>query len=268
MVGLVVAAASGCGGSGSHSAISVHIKVTTYSSMTASAMRSFTLGCDPAAGTLPFAARVCRDIACLWRAMLNPRTPRSTCLGSPTMPQLVIDANNKGRKSGFSGSPWCGWPGGTPLAIYFAASQHDTAMLAQAEPLLRCEDDHDLFVKPTPWASVVACTRGLWTPRSERLIRLAEHALAIAVLQPRSLFPNDIGARRCAIPAGGPVRRTLAGLCGVSVKKVWSTPTVTFVESWPRDASANARAVFQITVENGRTRLTAKRGATPPQLWR
>jgi hypothetical protein len=74
------------------------------------------------------------------------------------MPQLVIDANYKGAQTRFGGSPWCGWPGGTPLAIYFAASQRDTATLARAERLLRCEDDPDLFVKPTPYASVVACT--------------------------------------------------------------------------------------------------------------
>jgi len=82
------------------------------------------------------------------------------------------------------------------------------------------------------------------------------------------LFPRDIGARRCAIPAGGPVRRPLAGLCGVSVKDVWSTPTVTFVESWPISGHAHARAVLQVTVTNGRARLSARRGSLPPQLRR
>lgn len=184
------------------------------------------------------------------------------------MPQVAVTTKASGRYGSFAGLPNCGWPGTTGLAIYFAAAKRDERGLRLTELRLRCDDDPALLARPTPWASVAACTHGLWTPRTERLIRLAEQAPAIAVLQPRSLFPSDIGARRCAIPAGGPVRRTLAGLCGVSVKGVWSTPTVTFVESWPRSGHAHARAVLQVTVTNGRARLNARRGSLPPQLRR
>ena len=224
--------------------------------------KSLTLDCQPVAGTLPLASRVCNDIARHQHAMLNPRASRSTCVGGRTLPQLVIDANSKGTHTSISGTPWCGWPGGTPLAIYFAASQQDTVALTRAELLLRCEDDPDLFVKPTPWASVFACTHGLWTPASERDIRKASRATQLALLRPTTIFPRDIGATRCRIPAGGPVARTLDGLCGVRLTGPPSSKLVHFGETW----STGGR-VFRHTWTIKGSTLLSQRGPAPPQLW-
>src|SRR5262245_44795044 len=79
---VLCAIAASCGG-GNHSAVKVHIRLTHFG-MT----QSFTLGCMPVGGTLPLAAQVCQDIAQHSQAMLMPRARRSTCLGSPSMPQL------------------------------------------------------------------------------------------------------------------------------------------------------------------------------------
>jgi hypothetical protein len=240
----------------------LHIWLTYYPSGHQTT-QSFTLDCAPVGGTLPLAARVCTDIARHREAMLNPRAPRSQCLGSQMIPQLVIDTNNKGAQTSFGGSPWCGWPGGTPLAIYFAASQRDTTMLARAEPLLRCEDDPDLFVKPTPYASVVACTHGLWTPASERDIATAERAPQLAPLRPATIFPRDIGAIRCRIPAGGPVSRALAGVCGVRLTGPPSSKLVHFVETW-----SQGQHIFRHRWTIKGSTLLSQRGPVPPQLWR
>jgi hypothetical protein len=185
------------------------------------------------------------------------------------MPVLTISMTDDGEHADFGGSPGCGWPGGTPLSVYFAAVQQNRHGLDLMEPRLHCDSDATLLARPTPWASVTACVRGLWTPRTARLIRLAERVPAIGVLQPRRLFPTQIGARRCAIPAGGPFRRKpLQGLCSVSVKRVWSTPTITFAETWPLTTGAHARSILQVTVTDGYARLTSRRGSVPPQLWR
>jgi hypothetical protein len=262
----ILALVAGCGGAGGHSAIGVRISVTTFTG-NKQHTSSFTLGCAPTSGTLPFAARVCGDIARHPGAMLNPLPARTTCAGGPTMPQLTVTTSRDGEKASFGGSPNCGWPGGTALAVYFLAAQRDAQGLDRSEHLLRCDDDPTLLARPTPWASVVACVRGLWTPRTERLIRLAERVPAIAALG-ASLFPTEIGARRCTIPAGGPYPgKLLHGLCGVTVKHVWSAPTVTFVETWPRTATTHARAILQVTITNGHARLSARRGVAPPQLW-
>jgi hypothetical protein len=260
-------AAGGCGG-GSHSAINVRITVTTYPNAKRKT-QSFTLGCRPASGTLRLRVRVCDDIARHTRAMLDPPAARSTCAGGPFMPVLTISTSDDGKQANFVGSPGCGWPGGTPLSVYFAAVQQDRRGLDVMEPRLRCDSDATLLARPTPWASVTACVRGLWTPRTAALIRLAERVPPIGALQPRRLFPTQIGARRCAIPAGGPFRRKpLQGMCSVSVKRVWSTPTITFAETWPLTTNAHARSILQVTVIDGHARLTRRRGSVPPQLWR
>jgi hypothetical protein len=106
---------AGCGGGGSHSTTQLQIRLTYYPAGNATT-KNFTLDCEPVRGTLPLATRVCQDIARHRKAMLNPRTttPRSTCGGSPTMPQLVIDATDKGARTSFSGSPW--WLAGRDAA--------------------------------------------------------------------------------------------------------------------------------------------------------
>jgi hypothetical protein len=229
--------------------------------------RSFTLTCEPPAGTLPLGARVCQDIARHPRAMLDPGPARSGCFGGD-MPELKVVATVSGSKTSFGGRPFCNWPGGTAVAIYWEATQADSSRLDWIEPRLRCDEDPTLLERPTPWASLVACLRGFWTPRNERLIRLAASVPALAYLQPRRLFPHQIGARRCTIPAGGPRMTTLRGLCGVYLKHPRSNPTVNLVETWPRGHNRTARHVWQLTVANGRARLVGERGPLPPQRWR
>jgi hypothetical protein len=254
-------------GGGSHSAINVRITVTTYLNAQPQA-RSFTLGCHPVSGTLPLRARICSDIARHPHAMLDPAAGRSTCAGGPFMPKLTIATTSAGKRADFAGSPGCDWPGGTALAVYFAAARRDLRGLALMEPRLRCDDEATLLARPTPWASVTACVHGLWTPRTARLIRLAERVPAVVALDPQRLFPAQIGARRCTLLTGSPIRRQpVEGLCGVSVKHVWSRPTITFVETWPRATSEQARATLQVTVIDGRAQLTGRRGPVPPQLW-
>lgn len=249
----------GCGGRSDHAAIQLKLTVTSYH-LTAKTTRTFNLDCEPTSGTLPFAGRVCADIARHPQAMLAPRPQRSTCIGGPSMPTVEVDVLRGTRGGGPSGSPGCDWPGGTPLSIYYAASTRDEHLLRLMEPRLRCEDDPALFAKPTPWASVAACTHGLWTPRAERTIRLAKRSAAIAGFA--TLFPRDPGVVRCRIPAGGPQTRILHGLCGVSLTGPASRKTVHVVESW----TVAGHAFRHRWVIRG-SRLVAQGGAVPPQLW-
>ena len=179
------------------------------------------------------------------------------------MPTLQIDVIRGASGGGFSGSPNCGWPGGTPLAIYYAASTRDTHALSLLEPRLRCEDDPAFFAKPTPWASVAACTRGLWTPSAERAIRVAMTSPQLAMLDPQHLFPADPGVRHCQIHGGGPAPgRVFAGLCGVSLTGPPSAKIVRFVEAW----SVGPRTFRHHWSVLGSTLITQS-GASPPQLW-
>jgi hypothetical protein len=228
--------------------------------------RSFSLTCDPPGGTLSFAARVCRDIRLHPRAMLRPPRRRSLCGGSPWSPKLTVVASANGKKTTLSGIPFCDWPGGAALGLYWAAARHDERTIALAEPRLRCDEDPVLLAQPTPFASASACFHGLWTPRSERLIEIAERSRAIVRLRPRRLFPHDIGALPCTIPLGGPVTgRTLSGQCGVYVKRVWSTPIVTLVEDWPRGNNGMNRHVWQFVIRHRQAVLTHERGPGLPQ---
>jgi hypothetical protein len=226
-------------------------------------IEKFTLGCDPTSGTLPLGARVCRDIAQHQQAMLSPRKPRSTCGGSPFMPTVDVVVVHGGA-GGFTASPGCGWPGGTPASIYFAAAIRDASSLHLLEPRLRCEDNPSFFATPTPWSSINACVRGLWTKAAEQAIRAAKSAPEITNL-PARLFPADPGVRRCRIPAGGPRRKGgnfTAGLCGVSLTGPASSKTVHFTESW----NVGARLRRHHWILRGTT-LIGQSGATPPQWW-
>jgi hypothetical protein len=262
----VVAVMTGCGG-GTHGQTALSITVEHYvfakDAQPKEVTEHFSLGCRPVSGTLPFAARVCVDIARHRQAMLAPREQRSACGGSPFMPMLSISVKRGWSGGGISGSPWCGWPGGTPIEIYYAASVRDAKGLRRAEPLLRCEDDPLLFATPTPWASVAACTHGLWTRAAEQAIRVAATAPAIAGLNPGMLFPRDPGAKRCRIPAGGPSPgRTFAGLCEVKLTGAPSAKAVHFAETW----SVARRRFTHSWVIRGRTLLTQS-GSPPPQMW-
>ncbi len=264
----LVGAVTACGHPSSVAGTSVRIQLTTYTGGNR-ATHMFSLACDSARGSLPLAARVCADIRRHSQAMLDPVPSRSTCAGGPLMPVLTVATTRAGKTASFTGSPGCGWPGGTPLSVYFAAARRDTHLLRLMEPRLRCEDDATLLAQPTPWASVTACVHGLWTPRSERLIRLAERARELTYVHPGGLFPSDIGARRCAIPAGGPSSGAFVrGVCGVYVTNVWSSPHVTFVEDWPRGRGHGFwRHRWRVVIRKGRPALAAESGPVAPQFW-
>jgi hypothetical protein len=258
---------AGCGERSS--AISVQVRVTTYDAPShKAAEHRFTLGCETTSGSLPLAARICADIARHPVSMLSPGRARSVCGGLVFGPVVAVSANRSGHKSSFGGQPGCGWPGGTALAIYWAAANRDTRTLAIFEPRLRCDDDPALLAMPSQWDSIAACTHGRWTPRSERLIRLATTAPQLAALQARALFPHDIGTRRCAFNAGGPTAKKVEGLCGVGLKKVWSTPEVTFAEQWSRSGGRTWRHQWRVRIDGRHPALVSQQGSVPPQMWR
>lgn len=255
---------AGCGG-GAHSKVALSITVTRHEfkrgAKPTTITQHFSLNCKPTGGTLPLRAQVCAEIIAHQQAMLAPRKERSACSGSPFMPTVDVSVKRGAAGGGLSGSPYCAWPGGAPLAIYYAASTKDARALRRAEPLVRCDEDRSLAVSPTPWASVAACIHGLWTPAAEWAIRRAETATALANLAPTTLFPGDPGARRCRIPAGGPQMRTFPGLCEVKLTGPPSAKLVHFAETWYLDGR---HWTHRWTIR-GRT-LVSTSGAPPPQL--
>lgn len=255
---------AGCGG-GHGSAIRVDVKVG-WAPMVHRHNESFTLRCEPSGGTLPYAARICRDIAAHPRAMLRAAPARSVCGGMVAGPNLTVIAHRGRSMSTLTGQPFCDWPGGIPLGVYWAASQHDTRTLGMAESRLRCDDDPLLLARPTPNQSVFACTHGFWTPHNERLIRIAERVWPLRVLQPRRLFPRDVGVLPCQITVSGPSTREVAGHCGVIVRNAWLTPTVSFVEAWPGLSTARSRHRWVVRISNGKPRLVAQSGGAVPQF--
>lgn len=197
--------------------------------------------------------------------MLKPAVARSVCAGPAGGPNMVVTTHRGDHGWKLAGEPGCNWPGGAPLDVYFAAANHDLRSLALAESRLRCDDDPVLLVRPTPWASAVACLHGFWTARNERLIRTAEQAVPLGASQGRDLFPRDVGVEPCLIPAGGLVTRTIKGHCQVTVEKAWSTPEVSFVEAWG-SPGASHRHRWVVRVDGGRARLVAQSGGVIPQL--
>jgi hypothetical protein len=270
IVSAAVAALTSCGGGGSKAAISVKVTVQSYyfgkEHSPKRQIRSYSLSCDPVGGTLPYAARICRDIARHPQPLLDPLPARYGCSGGPGMAVVTVTAKANGRSTTFSGNPDCTWPGGVGLAVYFDAAGHEARYLAPTERRLRCDDDPALLVTPRPEVSVFACTHNLWTPRTAELIRIAKRSPAIRTLGPK-LFPDQIGNPRCTIHGGGPAPGVVFhGVCEVTVKKVWSTPTVTFVESW-RDGGKRWRSGVRLVISHGQVASTQRLGVVPPQLW-
>jgi hypothetical protein len=267
---IAVLAISGCTSAkhsnATKSTISVEVRVTTYDPRSHKQIaHRYSLDCDPISGSLPFAQRLCADIARHPISMLSPGRSRSVCLGPVFGPVLSVSGTLNGHSSSFSGEPACDWPGGTALAIYWAASTQNTQLLTMMEPRLRCDDDPKLLAMPAPWASIAACVHGLWTPRSERLIRVAEQVAPLAGLNARQLFPHDIGVQRCAIHAGGLGLRTVSGRCGVKITQVWGTPRVTFTEEWPGGRHVH-RHHWRVTIAHGIPHLASQSGDAPPQF--
>jgi Tol biopolymer transport system component len=146
--------------------VAVSIRVSTYDPVLRERpTSSFSLTCAPVSGTLPFAQRICGDIGRHPRAMLDPGKPRTNCGGSLVAPLLRVTARFGQKQTVLSGMPFCNWPGGTALGIYWAATKQDAQTLDRFEPRLRCGEDPVLLARPTPWASVNACRHGLWTAR-------------------------------------------------------------------------------------------------------
>jgi hypothetical protein len=266
----------GCGGmahAAQRGSINVRVELTTYVANVRH-VQSFALACAPTGGNLPLGGRVCRDIRLHPKAMLDPprtRPSRKTivCAGGPFMPGLTVTATANGRTRSFGGSPGCTWPGDQAVGVYYDAATNDAHDLSRSESELRCDEDPVLLAVPTPLASVVACRRGLWTPRSEQLIRLAEKTPALTALQASQLFPRDIGALPCTIHPGGPVAgRKLSGLCGVTMKNVWANPTVSFTEDWRNGLGRTARHVWRVLIRGTHVLAISQTGPVPPQLRR
>jgi hypothetical protein len=172
LAALAVFLLAGCGG-GRHPAL--RLDVTVISGLGAERhSASFRLECGPAGGSLPYAHRLCGDVAAHRRAMIHPLPARSLCTGRLGGPTVTVKVSDGGRTSRFDGEPFCDWPGGTPLAVYWAAASHDTKTLALAEAKLRCDDDPVLLARPTHWARVRAClthpSPPAWLVRAERML--------------------------------------------------------------------------------------------------
>lgn len=266
----VVAALSGCGSGGLKAAVSVKVTVQSYyfgkSHFSKPQTRTYYLTCGPVGGTLPYASRICADIARHPQPMLDPLPARIVCSGGLTAPQVTVTSKSNGKSTTFSAVPDCTWPDGVGAAVYFEAASHETAYLASTERRLRCEDDPSLLTTPTPQLSVFACRHNLWTPRTAKLVRIADRAPAIRSLDGAKLFPVQIGDRQCVIHGGGPAPGVVfRGVCEVTVKKVWSKPTVTFVESWS-DGGRQFHAGARIIIRGNRV-VAVREIGVPPQLW-
>jgi hypothetical protein len=268
----LVAAAGAAARNATSRKIGIRIQLTTYR-LAVRHVQSLSLSCNPTAGNLPLAGRVCRDIARHPKAMLDPPhagPPRtlSLCAGGPFMPRLSVTVTTKGGTRRLAGSPGCAWPGNQALAVYYDAAEGNTRDLGTSESELRCDEDPLLFRVPTPLASVVACRHGLWTPHSEQLIRLAERSPALAAFEPARLFPHDIGVLPCPIHAGGAFPgQMLAGLCGVMMKDVWAKATVSFTEDWRSGTGKTGRHIWRVIVRGKRLIGASESGPTPPQTW-
>lgn len=254
------------------SSIGVRIRVTSFRA-TVRRVQSFTLSCNPTGGTLPLAGLVCRDIALHPKAMLDPPGPQPpstsiVCAGGPFRPELSVTATASGVTRAFAGSPGCSWPGDQAIGVYYDAAENDAPDLRRSESELRCDEDPVLFEVPTPLASVVACRHGLWTPRSEQLIKIAEATPELVALQVSRLFPHDIGALPCTIHAGGAYPgRNLSGLCGVTLKNARSKATISFIEDWSSAPGKTARHIWNVVIQGTRVTAESQSGDAPPQLW-
>lgn len=266
----VAALAAGCGGGGSKAAISVKVTVQSYyfgkAHFTTRQTRSYSLTCGPVGGTLPYAGRICGDIARHPQPMLDPLPARTVCSGDPFAPQVTVTSERNGKTATFTAVPDCTWPDGVGAAVYFDAASHEVAYLVPTERRLRCEDDPSLLATPTPEPSVFACRHNLWTPRTAKLIRIADHAPAVRSVDGSKLFPHQIGDRQCVMHGGGPAPGVVFnGVCRVTVKKVWSTPTVTFVESWG-DGGKRWRAGERLIFKGSRVVAVHQIGVPPQRV--
>ena len=268
--GLLLLLSAGGLASGDPGPVSVSVQLTTYVVVPGKlqtqpqSTSTFSLGCDPTSGTLPFADQVCADIAVYPQAMLHPRRLGGTVcgqlVGGPrATAQITVTAGGATDRMSSLGSA-CD-PGDVGAALYMAAAQQNAALLTRFGTMLQCDEDPVLFAKPTPHLSLTYCMTARWTPTERGLLRLAEQVPAIASLHPATLFPADIGARTCTIRPG------ITGTCAVYLVKSGARDVVTFAQSWPAGSSKKTgHAVWHVAINGGRAALTSNAGPPQPQI--
>ena len=132
-------------------------------------VQTFTLACDPPRGTLPFAARLCADIAAHPLALLTPPAARGTCIGPPALEpgwtgsvvsnvEVTTVAGGTTDRFDLGHEPAeCRWPTGLSASLYAAAAARDAKALRAREAKLGCLEDPVLLIEPTPWPLVHRC---------------------------------------------------------------------------------------------------------------
>jgi hypothetical protein len=258
----------------------------------------FSLTCDPPVGTMPFAARLCADIAKHPIGMLTPVSPASGACsvnfsaaiasasgaipaflaapGSPrggTQTRLTVSVQSGGETTELPG----GCAAGPAYFIYLAAAANDEATIAELEPELVCEEGVDALALESdlPFAAE-ACLSGAWTAANARLIRIAEQAPAIAALDPAQLFTAEPGTRLCKLAGTTSQCGVWVAGSAVSFAVDWSghpitartrepgglfvlPPPVTQADLWS-PPNESKRDVWWLLVENGRVGVVSRQG--------
>jgi hypothetical protein len=120
--------------------------------------------------------------------------------------------------------------------------------------------------------SYTACIAGLYTPRIDRLIRIATRAPSLAAIGAALSFPIHAGAQLCRIAAVRP--GFPEGLCAISLEHPWGDPTITFELTWVnglgngQTGSALRRHTWRVVLRKDRVVSLTQSGPPPPQLRR
>jgi hypothetical protein len=224
----------------------------TRDSRVSKLVEDFVLTCHPTGGTLPFAARICRDVDAHPVAMLHPPCERSHCLpdiGLVTWFVSVVTNAGGVTTRVLSDVPGCSWPRGAMRGVYLAAALRQAAQLATWERRLRC--DEGVFLGHDP--------PDVWVCESDA-IALAERTRALAGLDAARLFPVKTGSLPCVIPVGGAGHRVLDGTCSV----LGSPAELVFTERWVQDAVPESHT-WWFDAAGGPPLLLTDYGAIPPQ---
>jgi hypothetical protein len=171
---VLLAGAAGTAGGENSRRVSVTVKRYAYRVAPNAApqlqVTAYTLSCDPPAGTLPFARRICADIRAHPVATLSPPAARETCSGAP--PELphpatvrvvpwgtVVRAAAAGKVATFGHPrpPACHWPGDWSARLYSAAASGDPRAVRAVERTLGCAEDPALLAVPPPWTLIYRC---------------------------------------------------------------------------------------------------------------
>jgi hypothetical protein len=175
LIVLVLALAAVLGGTARAGGVEVTVKRYAYVLEPGAEPRlrvdTYTLTCDPARGTLPYARRICADIRAHPFATLSPPPSRPSCIGPPPpVPRpsdvrkvvpwgVVVRAVAAGKVASFgSAHPIpCAWPGESGTRLYAAAIDRDPRALRASEAALRCFEDPALLAEPPPWTLIYRC---------------------------------------------------------------------------------------------------------------